>query len=151
LTHEQAIQQCIDITFDDQTQLPVIQADVEQIKSCLSNLIFNAQQAMPNGGKLKVVFSNRNEGVEIAIADTGVGIAPENLEKIFEPYFSTKETGTGLGLALVKRIIEAHSGKIEVESALGIGTTFKVWLPKHLVSQQVFGVGEENFTSAFVT
>lgn len=151
LTHEQAIQQCIEVTIDDQTQLPDIQADVEQIKSCLSNLIFNAQQAMLRGGKLKITFCNRNNGVEITIADTGVGIAPENLEKIFEPYFSTKETGTGLGLALVKRIIEAHSGKIEVESTLAVGTTFKVWLPKHVVSQQVIEVGEENVTSAFAT
>jgi signal transduction histidine kinase len=129
LSNEQAIQQGIAIILDEQSQIPIIQADIEQIKSCFSNLIFNAQQAMPNGGNLTITFSNRNEGAEVKIMDTGVGIAPENLEKIFEPYFSTKETGTGLGLALVKRIIEAHYGTIKVESSLGEGTIFRVWFP----------------------
>ncbi len=153
LTKEQTIQQGIEVEVDEQTQIPSIQADIEQIKSCLSNLIFNAQQAMPNGGKLKVAFSNRNGGVEITIADTGVGIIPENLEKIFEPYFSTKETGTGLGLALVKRIIEAHCGNIRVESKLGEGTTFHVWLPVQPILPVELSLGLEtsSLQSSYIT
>ena len=67
----------------------------------------------------------------MTVADTGSGIESWNIEKIFEPYFSTKDTGTGLGLALVKRIIEGHGGRISVESELERGTTFRVWLPLH--------------------
>lgn len=130
-TAEQADQQAIEIDIDEQTDVPVIEADAERLKSCFSNLVINAQQAMPEGGKLTIGFNNEYEGVEITIADTGMGIAPEHIEKIFEPYFSTKETGTGLGLALVKRIIEGHGGRISVESDYGHGTTFRVWLPCH--------------------
>jgi signal transduction histidine kinase len=70
--------------------------------------IINTQQAMLEGGELRVDFKRQDEGVEVKITDTGSGIAPKNIEKIFEPYFSTKETGTGLGLSLVQRIIDAH-------------------------------------------
>ncbi|MFN3330060.1 MAG: ATP-binding protein, partial [Pyrinomonadaceae bacterium] len=68
--------------------------------------------------------------VKIEVADTGIGIPPENLPKIFEPYFSTKETGTGLGLAIVERFVNEHKGKITVESELGKGTKFTLRLPK---------------------
>ncbi len=153
LTSDQTIQQGIEVEVDEQTIIPSIQADTEQIKSCLSNLIFNAQQAMPTGGKLKITFFNKNDGVEISIADTGVGIAQENLEKIFEPYFSTKETGTGLGLALVKRIIEAHTGNIQVESSLSKGTMFHVWLPKQPVPEieQFVGLEPGSLQTSYIT
>lgn len=131
LTTEQAEQQAIKMSLDETTSLPIMEADIERLKSCFSNLILNAQQAMPDGGELKISFQPFAEGTEVIITDTGTGIEPENLEKIFEPYFSTKETGTGLGLALVKRIIEGHGGRLEVESALSQGTTFRVWLPLH--------------------
>jgi signal transduction histidine kinase len=129
LTTEQAEQQSIKMSIDENANLPMIEADIERIKSCFSNLILNAQQAMPNGGELKIDFQPTPEGVEVILNDTGTGIEPDNLEKIFEPYFSTKETGTGLGLALVKRIIEGHGGRLKVESVVNKGTTFKVWLP----------------------
>ncbi|MEW6730618.1 MAG: ATP-binding protein [Acidobacteriota bacterium] len=129
LTAEQAEQQSIQLQIDEQTDIPIIEADIERLKSCFTNLIINAQQAMPEGGKLQIGFSQKDEGVEVTVQDTGHGIPPENIEKIFEPYFSTKETGTGLGLALVKRIIEGHGGRIKVESILGKGTSFYIWLP----------------------
>ncbi|MBI4852319.1 MAG: HAMP domain-containing protein [Acidobacteria bacterium] len=129
LTTEQAEQQSIKMALDKTTDLPVIEADLERLKSCFSNLILNAQQAMPNGGELSINFQPYNKGVEVFVTDTGTGIEPENLEKIFEPYFSTKETGTGLGLALVKRIVEGHGGRLQVESVVNKGTTFRVWLP----------------------
>jgi signal transduction histidine kinase len=153
LTYEQATQQGIEVSIDEQSQVPIIKADIEQIKSCLSNLIFNAQQAMSSGGKLNITLSNKNDGVEVIIVDTGVGIAPENLGKIFEPYFSTKETGTGLGLALVKRIIEAHSGNIRVESKLGKGTTFYVWLPAQpmLQVEQFVDFGLSSLQNSYIS
>ena len=82
------------------------------------------------GGNLNITISPEAETVKIEVKDTGAGITPENLEKIFEPYFSTKETGTGLGLAIVKKIMDMHNGTIEVESTIGEGTRFTVKLPK---------------------
>lgn len=133
LSSEQAEQQGITLEVDSVTALPEIDGDIEMLKSCFSNLILNAQQAMLAGGNLRISFRTFASGVEVSISDTGTGIAPENLEKIFEPYFSTKETGTGLGLALVKRIVEAHAGSVTVESILTEGSTFRVWLPQHPV------------------
>src|SRR5690606_8711702 len=95
------------------------------------NLLINAMQSMGNeGGKLTVTIEPVTETDEVAvsIADTGNGISEENLSKIFEPYFSTKETGTGLGLAIVQKIVDVHNGRIEVESAEGEGTTFRLML-----------------------
>ncbi|MFY9223409.1 MAG: ATP-binding protein [Blastocatellia bacterium] len=129
LTTEQAEQQNIKMLLDEKTKIPIIEADVERLKSCFSNLILNAQQAMSNGGRLEVKFNPTNSGLEVMIIDTGSGIETQNLEKIFEPYFSTKETGTGLGLALVKRIIEGHGGNLTVSSIVNEGTSFRVWLP----------------------
>jgi len=129
LSSEQAEQQAIKLLLDQKTDIPLIEADAERLKSCFSNLVLNAQQAMPNGGELDIEFKPKNEGIEVIIRDTGSGIDPENIEKIFEPYFSTKDTGTGLGLPLVKRIVEGHGGRISVESTPNRGTTFHVWLP----------------------
>lgn len=128
-TKEQAAHQSIDQICDMETQIPIIEADAEELRSCFSNLILNAYEAMPNGGQLRIdCYCHKNE-VEITIADTGNGIDSEPIERIFEPYFSTKEIGTGLGLAIVKRIIESHNGQISIESSLGVGTTFYIRLP----------------------
>ncbi|HQR31265.1 MAG TPA: ATP-binding protein [Blastocatellia bacterium] len=105
-------------------------ADAEQLKTCFSNLMINAVQAMPGGGELDINLLPNDEQVEIEFTDTGIGILPEALEQIFEPYYSTKETGIGLGLPLTKKIIEEHGGQIEVESEVGIGTSFIVTLPR---------------------
>ena len=129
VSEEQSKQQSIDIEFDEETNIPLIGADGEWLRSCFSNLLLNAQQAMPNGGKLSISFGLQREGVEVMITDTGEGIAQSNMDKIFEPYFSTKETGTGIGLALVRKIVEDHKGSIKVESKPQQGTTVYVWLP----------------------
>jgi len=94
------------------------------------NLILNAQAAMPQGGNLTVKTRLKGEGVEIVVADTGVGIKSTDLPFIFEPFFTThKGEGTGLGLYITDLIIQGHHGKIAVKSQVGKGTTFTVWLP----------------------
>jgi signal transduction histidine kinase len=125
----------LDKRFLDHPKAVVVPGQIEQI---LVNLVINARQAMPNGGRLKVeVRDNASaETVEVKIADTGVGIPPENLRQIFEPFFTTKQPdeygrgGTGLGLSVCRQIIEQHHGRIRVESVIGKGSTFIVKLPK---------------------
>ena len=111
--------------------LPTILADPDQLAQVFGNLILNGAQAMPEGGQLVVkseVLSR--EWVAVSITDSGVGIPEENLEKIFEPLFTTKAKGIGLGLALVKTLVEGHGGRIEVRSEVGKGSTFTVRLPR---------------------
>jgi signal transduction histidine kinase len=107
-----------------------VNADAEQLKTCFSNLMINAVQAMQEGGSLDINISPNTSWVEIDFSDSGIGIAPEALEQIFEPYYSTKDTGIGLGLPLTKKIIEEHGGQIKVKSELDKGTTFTLTLPR---------------------
>jgi len=109
---------------------PVIEADRAMLRQALVNLAQNAIQAMPEGGRLRFTCGRARDGsAEIRIADTGVGIAPEHLARIFDLYFTTKPTGTGIGLSLVFRAIQLHNGDIDVESTPGVGTTFVIKLP----------------------
>ena len=110
-------------------ELPIINVDPNRIQRAFQNIILNAVQAMPEGGKLEIKTLARKTMVEIIFRDTGVGISEENLQKIFEPLFTTKSKGFGLGLAIVKDIIDKHGGTIEVESEVDVGTTFIVKLP----------------------
>jgi len=119
--------------------------DPDQMKQVFWNLLINAAQSMSNGGEIHVQLGKGNtwgvttlllssplrgkEWVKISIVDSGNGIAPEEKEKIFEPFFTTKESGTGLGLSIVHKIIENHNGLIKVESELGRGSTFSIFLP----------------------
>jgi PAS domain S-box-containing protein len=109
--------------------LPLVAVDPDQVVLALGNLILNGLQAMPRGGTLTVETSGTPREVLIGVADTGVGIAPEHLDKIFEPLFTTKARGIGLGLAVVKRVLEANGARITVESALGKGSRFLVRFP----------------------
>jgi len=111
--------------------LPLITVDKEQIKQVILNLLMNAIQAMPEGGELSITgrFSMDGYWVELAIQDSGLGIPPENMDKLFDPFFSTKEGGMGLGLSIAHRIIDQHHGKIEVDSQPGNGTLFTISLP----------------------
>jgi signal transduction histidine kinase/putative methionine-R-sulfoxide reductase with GAF domain len=111
--------------------LPLITVDKEQIKQVILNLLMNAIQAMPAGGELGIKgrFSKDGYWVELAIQDSGLGIPPEDMDKLFDPFFSTKEGGIGLGLSIAHRIIDQHHGKIEVESHPGNGTLFTISLP----------------------
>jgi signal transduction histidine kinase len=99
------------------------------MKRVFSNLIANAVQAMPEGGELTVDASKSDEEALVSFHDTGVGIPQEDFSKLFSPFFTTKAKGQGLGLAVCKRLVEAHGGEITVESRLGEGTTFTIRLP----------------------
>ena len=107
-----------------------VNGDAAMLRQAILNLAMNACQAMPNGGTLRLSASPAGPRVELRIEDTGVGIPPEHLGRIFDLYFTTKDHGTGIGLSMVYRIIQMHDGEIEVESTPGRGTTFKVLLPK---------------------
>jgi signal transduction histidine kinase len=111
--------------------VPPIEADAGIFRQALLNLAKNAVQAMPNGGTLTMSATPSKDGrVELRITDTGVGIPPENLAKIFDLYFTTKQSGTGIGLSLVYRTVQLHNGDIDVESTPGVGTTFVIKMPK---------------------
>ena len=130
IVEAQAADQNIKISVVEHEDVPKIIGDAEILRSVFNNLFINSVQAMEtNGGILNVTLSPDGGFVKIEVKDTGIGIEDENMEKIFEPYFSTKETGTGLGLAIVKKIIEDHNGTIEVGSIPGEGTIFTVKLP----------------------
>jgi two-component system NtrC family sensor kinase len=110
--------------------LPPILANPDELAQVLLNLVLNAADAMPEGGTLYVTSEMAENGwVAASFMDTGCGIPPENLGRIFEPFFSTKEGGTGLGLDVSRQITERHGGRISVESEVGKGSTFTVWLP----------------------
>jgi len=120
----------ISVSVDITETIPTVQLDRSQIKQVFFNLIKNALEAMPDSGTLRIVVSAGDVYVDIAFIDTGKGIAPEELQRIFEPYHTTKRTGTGLGLMIVQRIIDEHGGEIELSSKPGAGTCFKVRLPR---------------------
>jgi len=110
-------------------KLPRISVDADQIGRVIMNIASNAVGAMPEGGRLAIKTVVKKDFVEITFKDTGEGISKENLQKIFEPLFTTKAKGIGLGLAIVKGIVEGHKGEIEVESEVGKGSTFIIKLP----------------------
>jgi signal transduction histidine kinase len=113
----------------DTAGLPPVAGNAEHLKQAFLNIILNALQAMEGGGALTVLAQVCDGEVVLRFADTGPGIPAERLQKIFNPFFTTKREGTGLGLAITQRIVSGHGGRIEVESHLGRGTTFTVTLP----------------------
>ena len=110
--------------------LPLLQLDREQIKQAFYNICRNAFQAMKSGGILRVSTSSNATHVSVVFSDTGGGIAPENITRIFEPYFTTKSDGNGLGLLIVRRIVRAHGGEVVLESSPGRGLTLTVLLTR---------------------
>jgi signal transduction histidine kinase len=121
------------ITADCPAAAPKVNGDAAMLRQAFLNLAINACQAMPEGGALRLACGNGSRGrVEVRFEDTGVGIPPENLEKIFDLYFTTKDDGTGIGLSMVYRIVQLHDGEIEVQSTPGRGTTFRLLLPRAL-------------------
>jgi signal transduction histidine kinase len=108
---------------------PKLMLDPTLMQRVFSNLITNAVQAMPNGGKLTIRASKKEETTLISIEDTGAGISDANLSKLFTPLFTTKAKGQGFGLPVCKRLVEAHDGNITVESKVGKGSTFTVEIP----------------------
>jgi signal transduction histidine kinase len=108
---------------------PAVLGDVDQVRIVLGNLVRNAREAMPTGGRLSLTARRVDRHVELAVGDTGVGIAPEHLSRIMEPLYSTKARGLGLGLALARTILEKNHGSLRVASEPGRGSTFTVSLP----------------------
>jgi two-component system, sporulation sensor kinase E len=111
--------------------LPMAPIDGAQMQQVLVNLVKNAMQAMTKGGTLTLTTGETSEGVWVSVADTGCGIGDEHLKRIFEPFYTTKKKGTGLGLMIVQRVVRAHNGRIELDSRSGRGTVFRIWLPLH--------------------
>ena len=107
-----------------------LMADPELLHRALSNLVLNAMDAMPNGGTLTISAEPVGETVEIRVADTGEGLTPEECDRLFTPYYTTKQHGTGLGLAIVQSVVADHAGTIAVESGTGKGATFVITLPR---------------------
>ena len=134
LTEAKARDQRIEIVRTIPAGLPVVRADPEGLRTCFLNVAINAIQSTPAGGSLSVGAETGRNGageptVSITFRDTGCGIAPADLERIFDPYFSTREAGVGLGLAITQRIVQDHGGEIKVDSSPGEGTTFRIDLP----------------------
>ncbi len=105
--------------------------DATQLQQVLVNLVKNAVQAMTIGGTLTLQTGENPDSVWVSVTDTGGGIPQEQINRIFEPFYTTKKKGSGLGLMIVQRIVRAHNGRIELDSHVGRGTTFKIWLPLH--------------------
>ena len=120
----------IAVSVDLPDTVPTVHLDRSQIKQVFFNLTKNALEAMPDGGALKIMLATGDVYVDIAFVDTGKGIAPEEMRRVFEPYHTTKAKGSGLGLMIVQRIIEEHGGEIELSSKPGEGTCFKIRLPR---------------------
>jgi two-component system, sporulation sensor kinase E len=123
------------LELDD--KLPPVLFDERYMKQVLLNLIKNAQAAMPKGGLLTIASLGSDSEVRISVCDTGTGISRENLKKIFEPYFTTKGSGTGLGLTLVYKIVREHQGEMSVDSREGEGTDFEIILPVYQKEQRL--------------
>lgn len=111
--------------------LPLIQADPDLLHRALSNLVLNSLDAMPTGGTMTIRTGRKNGMARVEVSDTGAGLTPEECERLFTPYYTTKRHGTGLGLAIVQSVVSDHEGRISVESAPGTGTTFRIELPIH--------------------
>ena len=126
LFEAQLIQARVAENLDLDPHLPPVSADPEQMTRVLQNLILNAVDAMPQGGALTIRTRSTGGGARLEISDTGQGLTPEECERLFTPYYTTKTHGTGLGLAIVQSVISDHRGRISVESQPGRGTTFRI-------------------------
>lgn len=112
------------------SEVPKVQIDRQQIKQVFFNLIKNALEAMPDGGRLKIAMHASDVWLEVAFLDSGIGFGPERMGRLFQPYQTSKADGTGLGLMIVQRIVQEHGGQIEVASRPGEGSCFRIMLPR---------------------
>jgi len=130
VTHQQR-GEGIEFMIESAENLPRVSGDAGQLQQAIIALATNAVDAMPEGGQLRITTASDGSRVFVEVSDTGAGIAPENVPKIFEPFFTTKEVGegTGLGLAVCYGILTEHGGTLDVQSTVGVGTTFTITLP----------------------
>jgi len=128
ITYKYAQQHHVKINYDYNEDVMGL-IDEEKLKQAFINIIFNSIQAMPRGGIININVVLQEDWIKVSFKDEGIGISPEKLEKIFEPFYTTKDTGTGLGLPITHRIIEEHKGFMEVSSIVGEGTTIDIFLP----------------------
>lgn len=119
----------VDVTFDPGTDL-IVSGDRDQLSRAVANLVANAVESMPNGGKVSVTARSVENGVEIEVADSGSGMAPEMCARVFEPLFTTKRNAAGLGLSVAQQIVEAHGGTVHLDSTTGVGTKVTFVLPR---------------------
>ena len=131
LLETQAIMNQVDIVFESTAHQAFVNCVDNQLKQVFINVLKNAIEAMPKGGSIKVAIEEMELQYAISITDTGNGIPEELVSRLGEPFYSTKEKGTGLGLMVSYRIIEHHQGKIHVQSERGKGTTVTIKLPKN--------------------
>jgi hypothetical protein len=129
LAEPQARGNNVKLTLASDGPVPPVQLDRDLIKQALLNLVLNGCQAMPNGGELTVIPRAKGDAVELEISDTGVGIPTDAQQKIFSLFYSTKPGGTGVGLAVVFRVVQLHNGTIDFSSQINQGTTFRITLP----------------------
>jgi nitrogen fixation/metabolism regulation signal transduction histidine kinase len=125
-------QSAIECKLELANDLSPIAADPDLLHRALSNLVLNAMDAMPQGGTLVLRTSRQGENARIEVSDTGKGLTPEECERLFTPYYTSKAHGTGLGLAIVQSVINDHGGRISVRSEPGQGTTFVIELPSNM-------------------
>jgi signal transduction histidine kinase len=124
----------IEVRSELDSSIPPIPADSEQLGRALRNLVLNAMDAMPEGGRLRVRTGASETGVQIEVSDSGQGLTAEECERLFTPYYTTKLHGTGLGLAIVQSVVSDHHGRISVTSEPGRGAAFVLDLPAILRS-----------------
>ena len=138
--------------LDIAPDLQLVDADKGQISQVISNLVINAKQAMPDGGIITIKAENietvEGKQVQVIVQDQGVGIAPQHMDKVFDPYFSTKQQGSGLGLASCYSIINKHNGTITAESELNQGTTFTLTLPAVEEVEKILNAAQDTDLSA---
>jgi len=123
----------VNLARDIDKSLPLAMVDAGQIQRVFVNVIFNAVEAMPQGGRLGIRAGSKGEFVEVEFTDTGCGILKSDIDNIFDPLFTTKARGIGLGLAVCKSILERHGGDIRVKNKVGKGSTFIVSLPAQVI------------------
>ena len=136
LGRQQVLAKSVEITLQKDPSQPQVEHDSDQIHQVLLNLLLNSLQAIDQDGSIRVAVKQKGGMAVIELTDNGRGIAPEHLPNIFRPFYTTKGEGTGLGLSLVRRIVEDHQGRIEVTSAVGKGSTFVVFLPLQRTHRQ---------------
>jgi nitrogen fixation/metabolism regulation signal transduction histidine kinase len=146
--HTAQLQGKVEAKIELDNSLPAIAADPDLLHRALSNLVLNAMDAMPEGGTITVRTRDVGAQVRLEVVDTGSGLTPEECERLFTPYYTTKRHGTGLGLAIVQSVVSDHGGSIGVESAPGKGTTFRIDLPKPTTAP---GNSRELFRSAMIS